>query len=164
MMNGEHGLRGYWNGCVCETCRAANRDYRRRQRAKAAGLEPAPVPPDNPPEPGSTAPQPEAPVMVLPVAKPKAQAPPADEIGPVEAAVIAACAALPASAKMPDLVAAARVLAQDLDDSRRWSCHPSATRQLVAVMAKLREGSAGRQGKLASVAAMSWRAPQESAG
>jgi hypothetical protein len=149
-----HGTRRGYQQCragadgnPCDRCKDANADYAAANRAKNLGL--------HPPQPTVTVLKPSSKSPPAPVrAAPEAPVRP----GPVERGVVAACAALAAAHRMPDLVEAAKTLAADLDDPRRWSCHASAQRQLMATMARLREASAiGRQGRLAQVAQLTQR-------
>ncbi len=145
-----HGTRRGYQRCVageggrpCDSCRQANTDYTNARNAARRGLlppRPVTVLPTEPPA--------SPPVVVEP------QRP-----GPVELAVVEACAALSTTASHPDLVETALSLARILDDRRQITTQPSASRELRQVMAELRAGSAGRSGRLADVARLSRRAP-----
>lgn len=149
----EHGLDRYRAGCRCSVCREANTTYMRDYRAARRGLSKLP-------------PQPDSPASVTLLKTPSA----VDDVGPgaVEQGVIDRCTTgdlVSAAQRMPDLVASCRALARILDDPRQVTTMPSAHRQLMLGVARLESAAAvGRRGRLASVAALSQRAPASGVG
>lgn len=139
-----HGFKGYREGCRCRICKAANRDYMRGYRAERRGLG------ERPPQPDSAA------VTVLPTVV-------VDEPGPIEQGVLDEVQGLSAAGRRPSAVQAAVRLARNLDNPKLAVSHPSTARQLMGIMASLREASNYRQGsRLAAVARLSQR-PSSSA-
>jgi hypothetical protein len=143
-----HDLERYRNGCRCDVCRAANRDYMRAYRASRRGLTaPAPLRDDGLEAPATVLMQP----AVVDAVRP----------GAVEQGVIDRCMTgdlVSSALRMPDLAASCRALARILDDPRQVTTQPSAHRQLMAGIGKLEEASMlYRRGRLASVAALSRR-------
>jgi hypothetical protein len=76
----------------------------------------------------------------------------------VVAAVKEQLAMLSAAQQEPVMGAVAVALGKIVDDRRLSTTHPSAGKQLVAIMEKLRQASAPRRGKLAVVQALTDRA------
>ena len=176
----KHGSRtGYNRGCRCPDCLAVMAARARRYRARKRGLEPGEgrgkvqvecglVEPDagcnlRPSSEPSSPPESSLPpvVTVLPT-----KTAPTASVGPGEweQKVIDECGTLSAAASHPSLVATARAMARVLDDRRQVTTHPSAGRQLMTAMEKLRSASIGRAGRLASVSAMLQRQPKQDAG
>jgi hypothetical protein len=80
---------------------------------------------------------------------------PAAAPGPVETAVLAEVAGLPAAASRPGLAALALAMGRLLDHPRALSSKPAAARQLARFMDDLRQASAApRRGGLRLVRAM----------
>ena len=133
----KHGTRsGYLTGCRCDRCRYAQRLYQRRYRERRAN--------------GETRPH-SAPVVV-------AQLPPAElqpvGPGPVEQAVEAELAGLPAAQSRPAISAIELAMSRILD-GRVPTPKPAAAKVLVSVMDALHKGSAqARRGNLAVVKSM----------
>lgn len=127
---------GYQRGC--EACQRASREDKRALRARHRGIDPEP----------ELEPEPE-PLTVVELVEPDHGA----EDGPVVAAVKEQLAML--SAAQQELVGAVAVaLGKILDDRRLSTTHPSAGKQLVAIMEKLRQASAPKRGRLAVVQEM----------
>lgn len=133
-MAAQHGTRTRYNtGCRCDACKQASRDYDkiRRQRMLASKHGPAAV-----------------------TALPTAGAPASDEVGRVEAGVLAEIGALSTTGSRQGLVEIAIALARVLDSPLAIAQHPSAAHRLSETLDKLRKGADTRQGKLAAVRQM----------
>jgi hypothetical protein len=128
-----HGRVGYKNGCRCDTCRRAERDYRRAHRAKSRGLEVVPDVPGVDPQATSGS-------------------------GRVTAAVREEIAMIGNVAERhPGLVESAVAMAAILDDPRLATTQPSAQRRLMAALDQLHKLGGARRGNLSVVANMSKR-------
>lgn len=123
------------HGCRYETCRKAERDYRRAHRAKARGPELVTFP-----DAGTVAPTAE----------------PVPDV-PVVTAVRRELDALPASRSRCGLAASLIPLAAILDDRRLSTTAPSGARPLREGLKALREASHVAKGKLATVQSMTHR-------
>lgn len=134
------------DGGRCDPCKDAHADAEARRAATRRGLS------GPPPQPLSFD-ECAASVSVLP--QPAAVVDP--EPGPIEQGVLDEVKTLSAAERRPSAVQTAVRLARDLDDPRLATSHASMSRQLMAVMAALREASTHRQGRLASVAQMAQR-------
>jgi hypothetical protein len=133
----EHGTRSkYTHGCRCAPCVAANTAYgqlqRKRRNKRASLASVSSLPGQSAAHQGQTL-----------------------ATGRVESSVIAELAALNSPAKWPGLAESALAMARILDNIEFSTTHPSAGRQLTAMLTKLHDASAGRVGKLARVASMS---------
>lgn len=138
--NALHGSRVKYNqGCRCDPCKSANRDYNRelRNRKAAAGL---------PDADGLAS------VSKLPGA---AQQPVTDGPGRVEAQVLLELGMMNSPAKHPGLAESALAMARILDNHNMLTTHPAAQRALRGTLADLHDKSASRVGRLAKVASMS---------
>lgn len=135
-----HGTRTRYNqGCRCDDCKQASRDYDKARRlAKAADVKPSAI------------------VTKLPTAKPTLVTG-FDEPGRVEAGVLSEIGALSNAAGRQGLVEIAIALARVLDSPLAIAQHPSAAHRLSETLDKLRKGSEGRAGKLAAVRQMTRR-------
>ena len=136
-MAGQHGSRTRYNsGCRCDECRQASRDYDKLRRlAKAADVKPSQV------------------VTRLPVAAAQST----DSAGRVESGVLAEIGSLSNADSRVGLVEIAIALARVLDSPLAIAQHPSAAHRLSETLDKLRKGSEGRTGRLASVRQMTSR-------
>lgn len=128
-----HGTRTRYNqGCRCDDCKMASREYDKRRRlAKAAGGK------------GS------ATVTALPEPSNSDGEP-----GRVESGVLAEIGGLSTAASRQGLVEIAVALARVLDSPLAIAQHPSAAHRLSETLDKIRKGSDSRQGKLAAVRSM----------
>jgi hypothetical protein len=84
--------------------------------------------------------------------------------GPAERSVLDEVETLSAAARRPSAVQAAVRLARNLDNPRLATSHATTVKQLMSVMESLRQASTVRQGRLASVAALSRRGPTSGVG
>lgn len=137
----EHGTRTrYVAGCRCDECGRANTVYQQKlkNRKRSASLTALPGTPGRP-------------SVTVPSRDDD------EEVGSTEADVIRELSMLSAAQKQPGLTAAIRQMARILDAPDLATTQPSAMRQMVQGLDKLRAASAGRSGKLASVASMSQR-------
>lgn len=152
-----HGTRSmYVSGCRCEPCKAANAKYSEKTRLRSRGLEPIDAPTQLKQRTGR-------PRLVVRNGGKAAAAPSGDgddyTPGRVEAGVLRELETLPATRKLPGLAEGVLQMARLLDSELLATSHAPAMRQMVAGLEKLHAASAGRQGKLASVALMSRREP-----
>lgn len=132
-----HGSRSKYNqGCRCDPCVQANRDYNKARgqsiRAKRNS-------------PGS--------VTKLPTAT-KTAAPAPAEPGRVEAGVLAEIDGLSTAANRQGLVEIAIALARVLDSPLAMAQHASAAHRLSETLDKIRKGADSRKSKLAAVRQM----------
>jgi hypothetical protein len=102
-------------------------------------------------------------VITLPSSQSQPAPEPA-EPGPVELGVIAECAALPASKRMPSYVETARRSARGLDSPKLATSHSAMAKQLRETMEQLRTAGVGRANRLQNVARLSQRASDKHAG
>jgi hypothetical protein len=133
-MAAKHGTRRrYVEGCRCDECAEAQREYQRDYRARRANGLPTV---SQLPRPWNTDPDPEL-----------------SGPGRVEAGVEAEIAGL--TEARPGLVQAALALARVMDNPRAVSSHPAAAKVLAGLLDTLRKGAArGRRGGLAVVRAL----------
>ena len=136
----QHGTRTKYNqGCRCDSCVQANRDYNkvRGQALRARKHAPATV-----------TKLPSAPTLST-VGDP--------EPGRVESGVLAEIDGLSTAASRQGLVQIAIALARGLDSPLAIAQHPSAAHRLSETLDKIRKGSDSRKGKLATVRSMTRR-------
>lgn len=133
----KHGSRTRYNqGCRCDECKMAAREYDKRRRlARAAGKLPA----------GTV------------TALPTAPSPDLAEPGRVESGVLAELAGLSTAANRQGLVEIAIALARVLDSPLAIAQHPSAAHRLSETLDKIRKGADSKVGKLAAVRSMTRR-------
>lgn len=133
----KHGSRTKYNqGCRCDECKMAAREYDKRRRlARAAGTTPS----------ASVTKLPTAPMAVT------------DEPGRVESGVLAEIGGLSTAASRQGLVEIAIALARVLDSPLAIAQHPSAAHRLSETLDKIRKGADSRVGKLAAVRSMTRR-------
>lgn len=153
-----HGTRTrYVRGCRCDECTEANRDYSTRQRNRRKGL-------------GDD--EPRVVTAMRGRGRPRLVADDRDDErgssgewvpGETEVAVLLELKMLSASQKQPGLVQGVIQMARILDSPKLATAHPTALRQMAQGLEKLRSASAGRSGRLASVAALSRREVSKSA-
>jgi hypothetical protein len=126
MVPSPHGNRNrYISGCRCARCKASHRRYMQEYRARVAN--------------GETRPRPSSVALVGPLPPVLETNTAAGAPGPVEAAVAAEVAGLPAAVSRPGLVACALVLGRLLD-GRAVSPKPQAARQLARLLDQLHTG------------------------
>lgn len=168
----EHGKRTtYVRGCRCGLCKQANTEYGKKlkaRRRRGDAIQPPLASVTNIAQPkGGQNRELDLGDVPLPSVpnQPAAQRTELD-LGPVEKAVVREMASLSASAKHPGLVESVRAMAKILDTPEFVTTQPSAHRQMTAGLDKLWSKSVGRQGELASVAAMIRRpgAPERAVG
>ena len=136
----QHGSRTKYNqGCRCDACVQASRDYNKARAQKIRAEKHGPARP--------------ATVTKLPTA-PKLAAVPEYEPGRVEAGVMAEIGALSTVASRQGLVEIAIALARVLDSPLAIAQHASAAHRLSETLDKLRKGADGRTGRLAAVRSM----------
>ena len=136
-MAAKHGTpRCYREGCRCDDCRLAMRNYNIDLRKRKA--EGGPIGPSGK-------------VLALPMqaANPDPAGP-----GPVEAGVQAEIEGLQQTLDRPGIAQTALALARILDDPRAKSQQPAAAANLANLLDKLRKGADARKSKLATVRAM----------
>ena len=136
-MAAKHGTgRCYREGCRCDDCRLAMREYNADlRRRKAAGIPTGPS----------------GKVVSLPstAANTRAAGP-----GPVEAAVLEEISDLQLTSDRPGLAAMAVSLAQLMDDGASKGKRPEAAAKLEQILEKLHKGADAKKSKLATVRAM----------
>lgn len=142
-MAANHGKpQRYRDGCRCDECRAAIREYQADLRRRKAAGEPVA---------GSG--------NVVSFASRPANTAPAVP-GRVEAAVEAEIEHLQQTVDRPGLAAMALTLAQLMDDPTQKGKWPDASAKLDGLLDKLRKGADSKKSKLASVRAMTSGRPE----
>jgi hypothetical protein len=147
----EHGLSCYKAGCGCAKGRKANRDYSAKRRAEKRDADAQDFS-DNVTRLRS----------VQGGKSAESNDSPDNEIGEVEQSVLDACLNIEGASDKPDVVMMARRMARILDTDKQVHNHPTATRQLAALMDSLRgvgsgKGTAGKRksgSRLATVQSM----------
>lgn len=134
-MASQHGTRTRYNqGCRCDDCKQAARDYNKARGQSIRAKKHAPTT-----------------VTKLPTASSATSGEP----GRVEAGVLAEIGELSTAANRQGLVEIAVALARVLDSPLAIAQHPSAAHRLSETLDKLRKGADGRSGRLAAVRQMS---------
>lgn len=135
-MPAKHGTRWCYNdGCRCEDCKEASRQYDRDRRARKAAGEPT--------HSGISA---EVWEMHHPRPEPVA--------GPVESAVQAELEGLAQATARPGLTQTAFALARIMDNPKATNQQPAAAAKLADILDKLRKGADVGKSRLASVRSM----------
>lgn len=132
-----HGRRGYRQGCRCDQCRSAEREY--QQELKRRKTEPDVAPGHG---------QGNAGLAFLPGGSVAAES-----VGPRVAAFRRAMESLNGD-KVPDLVAAAESLCEVLDNPRALSTRPAAAAKFAELMGQIRKSGDEKKSKLASIRSM----------
>jgi len=134
-MSAKHGTRHrYIDGCRCDDCKAANRDYQRDLRWRHANGE--------------------AGQRATVVSLPAAQEPVVSGPGPVERAVTSEIGGLTQADMRPALVETAVSLAKILDNPGAVSQQPADAGKLADILNRSHKGAAPRRGGLKLVRAM----------
>lgn len=140
-----HGRRGYKQGCRCDQCKCAEREYqqdlRRRKQEEPAGFAGR----------GLTLLAGSGNKRLTSVNS-STNAANSSEYGPVEAAVRAEVE--PLASSNPGLAAAVIALSQVLDDSRATSTKPAAAAKMADLLATLHKGADRKQSKLTAIRSM----------
>jgi hypothetical protein len=132
-----HGRRGYRQGCRCDECRLAEREYQQELKQRKAG-----------PDPDLGIEASNAGLAFLPGGRA-----PVEAVGPRVAAFRRALESLD-SDKVPDLVAAAESLAEVLDNPKALSTRPAAAAKFADLMSQIRKTGDPKKSRLASVRSM----------
>ena len=136
-MAAKHGTpRCYREGCRCDDCRVAMREYNadlRKRRAEGGPITPGKV------------------VSLPTVSSANVQA---AGPGPVEAGVQAEIEGLQQTLDRPGVAQMALALARILDDPRAKSQQPAAAANLANLLDKLHKGADAKKSKLAAVRSM----------
>lgn len=136
-MAAKHGTgRCYREGCRCDDCRRAMREYNadlRRRKAEGGPIGPS------------------GRVIELPSASANSRG---AGPGAVEAAVLEEISDLQLTSDRPGLAAMAVSLAQLMDDGASKAKRPEAAAKLEGILEKLHKGADAKKSKLASVRAM----------
>jgi hypothetical protein len=142
----DHGTRqSYADGCRCAGCKAAQSEYRRAHKARAAGATVTSIGAPGRRPKGVAGP---APLVV-------AEAP---SDGSAVQAVLEELATLTSAETRKGAAQAALAMARILDNPLALAQQPQAAARLTAILEDLRKGSARRKGRLASVQAMTSKA------
>jgi hypothetical protein len=128
-----HGRRGYRQGCRCEQCKLAEREYQQDLKRRKA---------DSEPESGNAG------LAFLPGGRGSVEV-----VGPRVAAFRLAMESLNGD-KVPDLVAAAESLCEVLDNPKALSTRPAAAAKFAELMGQIRKSGDVKKSKLSSIRSM----------
>lgn len=149
-----HGTRtAYVRGCRCEKCTTANSEYSTKKRLERRG-----VAVDGSPSLAAVRGRGRPRLVTAEVDDDYLDEPGGEYVpGRCEAAIEVELRSLSATQKQPGLAEGIRQMARLLDSPKLASTHTSAMARMQDALKELRAASAGRSGRLASVASMSRR-------
>lgn len=151
----DHGTRkAYIGGCRCVECKSANSTYVRELKARKAGADVEAPRRGRPPKFSVVSDFPQDRVSA-PASDLSAHGDTTESGGPATQAVLAELESLTSAGTRLGAAQAALAMARLLDNPGALAQHKGAADSLVRILDDLRQGSARRKGRLASVQAMS---------